>query len=59
MSEFGDDELNSVLFGKDWRSLENLPSLSVNSEDLLFNNGTVDEVVVLGEVIRGVKSEPK
>jgi hypothetical protein len=47
------------LFGANWRSLSTIPSLSVNPGDLLFNNEPTDDVVVLGEVNRGVKSEFK
>ena len=59
VSEISDTELNSVLFGANWRSLSTIPSLSVNPGDLLFNNEPTDDVVVLGEVNRGVKSEFK
>lgn len=49
VSEFNDNDLNSVLFGDGWKNSEIFPLLSVNSDDLSFNNDATDS---------GVKSGP-
>jgi hypothetical protein len=50
VTEFDDDDIDSVLFGGDWRNinLDSFPSPDIT---------VVDEVVILGEFFSGIKSE--
>lgn len=57
VSEFNDIDIDSVLLGGDWRDF-NLDSF-VNSDILSSTDKTDvdDEVVIVGEIVSGIKSE--